>query len=669
MADNYIVKDTKKLTSSDGQFSFRSEVNKEVQRVRNTITTDGETDILGAGNYIANSVKKTKIVGSNNFVSADADITGNNNKVDSNAIVIGDSNIISSDATKSLIIGNNIIATQSNTVYLDNLIIPNGGTLNGNSVIGAKKYIFRLNYNSDTFLDQSYSLIYTNDISSNVFSYSIDQPIEGAGRLVFNIVSDQPIFGDRTVIKSTLIDGKIIFFDEFGQTSYWDADIPFSTKKVDANNMNLSCYSYTTLPFSIPEMSEYLGATHTPTSYQVYSITADIEIDVYDEIPSVPQPLTFNEYIGDISSVYGLTYSIDTGLIGFENLPVGVTFSALTITQVYSPTIETNIITAKVNDVLKQTDSYVTGMDQYFEYPIELGTYKWFMNSSPLYSATYTLGVGDVTFSGSINYITPPVPLDLNIIDWNTATGDLDGSNPDVYVSLTTDSLIVDVFPLVTDITLTVDDTSGLLTKPDYNVYVFRKIGTGATELYSSYMNCNDLFTVSITDTLSYDFFGEWTFFIEAEIGSTFVANLAVTGNSGFYGEADYTPNIPTPTIPRVDFLYTSSDISFAVGNVISDSMTIGTNNIMQLFRVSWSGHYGWEVPGSYVEVYRDGLLYETLYQTSSNYMFPQDVTDDGNFWIGTWTFYIFINNYYSPSEITTGVIFYDGFNTAGLST
>lgn len=554
MAENYIVKDTKRIVASDGQFSFKSEMNKDLQRVRNTIMTDGEVSILGTGNYIANSVKKTTISGSNNFVSADADITGSDNKVDSNAIVIGDRNIISQDAKKSLIIGNDIVANKSNTVYLDNLVIPNGGTLNGNSFISNKKYIFRLNYNWEVFDSQAYNLVYTNDISANVFSYSVDSPMEGAGRLSFNLTSDKPIFGDRTVVKSTLVEGKITFFDEFGGVSYWDADIPFSSKKIDEYNIQLSTYSDVILPFSIPEMFEYMGVTHTPTSYQLYSLIADIDIDVYDPVPSVPKDLIFGSFSGNISSVYGLSYSTETGLISFDFIPPfsgpgSASDLQLEITQLYSSAVETNTITMKINDVIKQVDDYITYYGTLMTYsPIEVGTYKWFMNSNPLYSATYSLTIGSVIFHGSINYEAIPTPLNLNIIDWDTATGDIEVDTVGIYMNLMTDTLVVGnvvaPFPLINNLILTVNDISDLSVKPDFNVYIFRKIGTETPQLYTSYMNRNGTFTIDIPENyMGYNFYGDWTFFIESELGTLFNATLVVDGPSGFYGEASY--NIP----------------------------------------------------------------------------------------------------------------------------
>ena len=405
MADNYIVKDTKKLIASDDQFSFRNEMNKEVQRVRNSIMSDGEVSILGTGNYIANSVKKTIISGSNNFVSSDANITGNDNKIDSNALIIGDRNIVSSQASKSIIIGNDITATQSNTSYLQNLVIPNGGTLNGNSYIGVKSYIWRLDFSLGV---ATYTLIYTNDLSKNIFSYSYVINVGGwyQDRYEFKINCNNAIFNERTVVKATLRNARTMYESDtvaIDPVPLPPIDIPFQAQTIGDSEVMIGCYSAFVMP-----VYESLGATQSVLKVLgLYDMSIDIQIDVYDPSPVVPILLYFDTVVGDPSTIPGFTYSLDSSSFIISE---PTTLLELDIYTGYAPNNIINTVELQIDNIVNQSNTYISSSDIDITYNNDAGTgtYKWYINTNELYSATYSLKINDVMFNGSLNIISGP---------------------------------------------------------------------------------------------------------------------------------------------------------------------------------------------------------------------------------------------------------------------
>lgn len=106
--------------------------------------TSLSTDVVLQGllNYVDGGVKNSTIVGDKNYVSPNVNnamIVGDNNSIvpsSENIAIFGNNNSIQNEELTGLtsnvfIVGNNITATTSNTLYTDNIVLSSGSTLNG----------------------------------------------------------------------------------------------------------------------------------------------------------------------------------------------------------------------------------------------------------------------------------------------------------------------------------------------------------------------------------------------------------------------------------------------------------------------------------------------------------------------------------------------------------
>lgn len=121
----------------------------------NTINSAG-VKVLGTNNFVDRNVSNTLIVGDSNTILKDtvnAQVVGNNNTVTSelsNVFVFGDSNIVGPDTTISGVtattlsnvfaVGSGMTVYDSNTIYTQNIVMPAGGTFNGDPITNITGY-------------------------------------------------------------------------------------------------------------------------------------------------------------------------------------------------------------------------------------------------------------------------------------------------------------------------------------------------------------------------------------------------------------------------------------------------------------------------------------------------------------------------------------------------
>lgn len=120
-------------------------------RLKNEIYSEGLVQIAGINNTVGyqssfvygsgnnNSINGNSLVlGSNNIANGNTFMLGSGNQStgNNNSLILGNNNTIDENSASNIIVvGNNITgASQSNTIYSDNLVISSGGTINGISV-------------------------------------------------------------------------------------------------------------------------------------------------------------------------------------------------------------------------------------------------------------------------------------------------------------------------------------------------------------------------------------------------------------------------------------------------------------------------------------------------------------------------------------------------------
>lgn len=113
----FITKSTFSLSNSDSGFQALRDYNENYELSTNVINTTSPVQIQGFNNVIGDNVS--------------GQIIGSNNIIESSGLIIGSNNTISVEAENTFVIGSNISATTSNTLYAENIIIPSGGTING----------------------------------------------------------------------------------------------------------------------------------------------------------------------------------------------------------------------------------------------------------------------------------------------------------------------------------------------------------------------------------------------------------------------------------------------------------------------------------------------------------------------------------------------------------
>ena len=128
------VRLVKKLQQWDDVLVIPRTINNGIRnKYLTTNLSEVDVPVTGIYNYIGPDVTNGNVMGNNNWVTGNSIVFGDDNNIDGNgSFVMGSSNSVTIDTgSGTFILGNNIVATQSNTVYVNNLIIATGGTING----------------------------------------------------------------------------------------------------------------------------------------------------------------------------------------------------------------------------------------------------------------------------------------------------------------------------------------------------------------------------------------------------------------------------------------------------------------------------------------------------------------------------------------------------------
>lgn len=136
----YLETETFRITAGNPALEVLNDLEASKARYKNTIITTGQIDVVGRDNYIGAGVNG-KVIGNNNNVYAQTTLVyGDSNTTnDTKSIILGDNNVVDNNVQNAMIVGESIVATQSNTLYAASIVIPEGGTINNttiNNVVG-----------------------------------------------------------------------------------------------------------------------------------------------------------------------------------------------------------------------------------------------------------------------------------------------------------------------------------------------------------------------------------------------------------------------------------------------------------------------------------------------------------------------------------------------------
>ena len=138
----FITREVKQPIEGDGIVQINSDWqiessntwsnNTNVNGYNNSISPNTTGNVIGDNNIVNSQYNiPTQISGSNNIIVEGSSVTGNNNTTETSAFIVGSNNTVSPDAINSVILGSNITATDSDTVYTDNIQVSPGSTING----------------------------------------------------------------------------------------------------------------------------------------------------------------------------------------------------------------------------------------------------------------------------------------------------------------------------------------------------------------------------------------------------------------------------------------------------------------------------------------------------------------------------------------------------------
>lgn len=130
----YIKKTPYILTPNSPLLTGKNALAKDRNNYINNILSTGDVTVKGMNNYISNNVNNANIIGNNNNVGYDGIVVGSNNFVDSKASVFGNNNFVESGLENVFVLGDSVSATTGNTIFVPNIQMPSGGTINNVSV-------------------------------------------------------------------------------------------------------------------------------------------------------------------------------------------------------------------------------------------------------------------------------------------------------------------------------------------------------------------------------------------------------------------------------------------------------------------------------------------------------------------------------------------------------
>jgi hypothetical protein len=131
----FVERQTFTITAGNPALQVLNDLEASKARYKNTIITTGQIDVVGRDNYVGAGVSG-KVIGNNNEVYSQTTlIYGDTNTTNSTkSIILGNNNTVEGDVENAMVVGDFINATQSNTLYASNIIIPEGGNINNQPI-------------------------------------------------------------------------------------------------------------------------------------------------------------------------------------------------------------------------------------------------------------------------------------------------------------------------------------------------------------------------------------------------------------------------------------------------------------------------------------------------------------------------------------------------------
>jgi hypothetical protein len=131
----FITRVSGKPSSGDVALEIVRNFITEVDSDSNTVIGTIPAVVVGRNNFVNGNSRNLAIYGDNNNVTGpNAFIIGDNNITQNSSIVFGSNNIVDENANNIFVLGNGVTATTSDTLYVPNIILPSGGTINGVTV-------------------------------------------------------------------------------------------------------------------------------------------------------------------------------------------------------------------------------------------------------------------------------------------------------------------------------------------------------------------------------------------------------------------------------------------------------------------------------------------------------------------------------------------------------
>jgi hypothetical protein len=122
------------FTAADSTTGYVRLFNQDNNNNKNIILTNTPVLINGINNFISDNAGFSIVNGNNNLVENNSFVIGDNNITQNSSIVFGSNNIVDENANNIFVLGNGVTATTSDTLYVPNIILPSGGTINGVTV-------------------------------------------------------------------------------------------------------------------------------------------------------------------------------------------------------------------------------------------------------------------------------------------------------------------------------------------------------------------------------------------------------------------------------------------------------------------------------------------------------------------------------------------------------
>lgn len=131
----FVERQTYRITAGNPALQVLNDLEASKTRYKNTIITTGQIDVVGRDNYVGAGVTGQVIGNNNNIYSQTTLVYGDNNSTNSTkSIILGDNNIVENDVQNAMVVGDSIIATQSNTLYASSIVVTDGGTINNQPI-------------------------------------------------------------------------------------------------------------------------------------------------------------------------------------------------------------------------------------------------------------------------------------------------------------------------------------------------------------------------------------------------------------------------------------------------------------------------------------------------------------------------------------------------------